>query len=96
MATGFKAESFESADFAATDFVATVAFTGFASAAGLAAGVEVDFLGLLGVGLLSGFLAVATIDSSVVDTALEKLAPHCAIPGRACRNIKTRSNRINP
>jgi hypothetical protein len=39
------------------------------------------FLTLLATGLLTGFLAaVATIDSSVGDTALEKLAADCATP----------------
>jgi hypothetical protein len=47
------------------DFACGVSFTG---AAALAAG----FLGLLATGLLTGFLAaVATIDSSVGDTALK-------------------------
>jgi hypothetical protein len=51
--------------------------TGFAGAAGLA----MVFLALLDTGLLAGFLAaVATIDSSVGDTALEKIAAHCATP----------------
>jgi len=57
--------------------VTFAAVTGFAGAADLAA----VFLALLATGLLTGFLAaVATIDSSVGDTALEKLAADCATP----------------
>jgi len=67
-ATGFAGAAFADAMGVFALLAATLAaFTGFAGGAALAA----VFLALLATGLLTGFLAaVATIDSSVGDTAL--------------------------
>jgi hypothetical protein len=66
--------------------LAAAAVTGFAGDMDFVEG----FLALLDTGLLAGFLAaVATIDSSVGDTALEKLAADCATAARCARNHQT-------